>query len=88
MQIGCFLHVLIDIVASNSPESPVVLEPAWLVRVCTLLEAELTQDIDLRAIAGAVGIPYETFRKRFKQITGVSPREFRRLLPHAAGSAE
>lgn len=106
--------------------------------IVLLLEAELTQDIDLRAIAGAVGIPYETFRKRFqqligvaparyrairridaacamlqqpgpttraiadslgfsdefhfsrrfKQITGMSPREFRRLLPHAAESPE
>ena len=137
-EIGRFLHVLTDIVAPNSLESPVVLEPLWLARACTLLEAELTQDVDLRAVAGAVGIPYETFRKRFqqhigvsparyrairridaacamlqqsgattraiaaslgfsdefhfsrrfKQITGMSPREFRRLLPRAADSAQ
>jgi len=137
-EIGRFLHVLTDIVAPNSLESPIVLEPLWLTRACTLLEAELTQNVDVRSIAGAVGIPYETFRKRFqqhigvsparyrairridaacamlqqpgpttraiasslgfsdefhftrrfKQITGISPREFRRLLPHAAESPE
>ena len=137
-EIGRFLHVLTDMVAPNSLEAPMVLEPAWLARACTLLEAELTQDIDVRAVADAVGIPYETFRKRFqqhigvaptryrtirridaacamlqqpgattraiasslgfsdefhfsrrfKQITGLSPRAFRRLLPHAAESPE
>jgi len=137
-EIGRFLHVLTDIVAPSSSESPVALEPLWLAHACTLLEAELTQDIDVRAVACAVGIPHETFRKRFqqhigvsparyrairridaayamlqqpgpttrmiaaslgfsdefhswrrfKQITGMSPREFRRLLPHAADGAQ
>jgi AraC-like DNA-binding protein len=137
-EIGRFLHVLTDMLAPNSLESPIVLEPLWLARACSLLEAELTQDVDLRGIASAVGIPYETFRKRFqqhigvsparyrtirridaacamlqqpgsttrtiaaslgfsdefhfsrrfKQITGMSPREFRRLLPHATDGAE
>ena len=78
-EIGRFLHVLTDIVAPNSLDSPVVLEPLWLARACTLLEAELTQDIDLRAVANAVGIPYETFRKRFQQHIGVSPARYRAI---------
>jgi len=78
-EIGRFLHVLTDIVAPNSLDAPVVLEPLWLARACTLLEAELTQDIDLRAVAETVGIPYETFRKRFQQHIGVSPARYRAI---------
>jgi len=76
-EISRFLLVLTDMVAPNSLEPAVMLEPAWLARACTLLEAELTQDLDMRAVAGAVGIPYETFRKRFQQHIGVSPARFR-----------
>ena len=133
-----FLQILTEIVALSSPDPAVTPEPAWLARACTLLEADLTQEIDLRAIAIQVAMPYETFRKRFqqqvgvspgryratrridaacallqqpdmtmraiavslgfsdefhfsrrfKQITGMSPREFRRLLPHAASDAQ
>lgn len=76
-EIGRFLLVLTDIVAPNSSEPAIVLEPPWLARACTLLEAELTQELDVRAVAGEVGIPYETFRKRFQQHIGVSPTRFR-----------
>jgi AraC-like DNA-binding protein len=76
-EISRFLLVLTDMVAPSSLEPAVVLEPAWLARACTLLEAELTQEIDVRAVAGEVGIPYETFRKRFRQHVGVSPARFR-----------
>ena len=76
-EISRFLLVLTDIVASNSIEPAIVVEPPWLARACTLLEADLTQDVDVRAVAGAVGIPYETFRKHFQRYIGVSPTRFR-----------
>ncbi|HJZ50118.1 MAG TPA: AraC family transcriptional regulator [Roseiflexaceae bacterium] len=76
-EISRFLLVLTDIVAPNSSEPPIELEPPWLARTCTLLEAELTQKIDVRAVAREVGIPYETFRKRFQQHIGVSPSRYR-----------
>ena len=42
-----------------------------------------------RTIAASLGFSDEFhFSRRFKQITGMSPREFRRLLPHAAESPE
>ena len=72
-----FLQVLTEILAPNSAEPAVATEPAWLARACTLLEADLTRDIDLRAIASQVAMPYETFRKRFQQQVGVSPGRYR-----------
>jgi AraC-like DNA-binding protein len=72
-----FLQILTEIVALSSPDPAVTPEPAWLARACTLLEADLTQEIDLRAIAIQVAMPYETFRKRFQQQVGVSPGRYR-----------
>jgi hypothetical protein len=60
-----FLQVLTELVAPSSHEPAVALEPAWLARACSLLEADLAREIDLRAIASQVAMPYETFRKRF-----------------------
>ena len=76
-EISRFLLVLTDILAPNSLEPTVRHEPPWLTHACTLLEAELTQEIDMRSVASAVGISYETFRKRFQQYIGVSPARFR-----------
>jgi len=42
-----------------------------------------------RTIAASLGFSDEFhFSRRFKQITGISPREFRRLLPHTNESPE
>jgi AraC-like DNA-binding protein len=42
----------------------------------------------MRDIAASLGFSDEFhFSRRFKQITGMSPREFRRLLPRAADSS-
>jgi transcriptional regulator GlxA family with amidase domain len=57
-------------------------------RIVALARKMYIQDIDVRAVASAVGIPYETFRKRFQQHISRSPREFRRLLAHTADGAE
>ncbi|HEU5098546.1 MAG TPA: AraC family transcriptional regulator [Roseiflexaceae bacterium] len=76
-EISRFLTLLTDIFAPNSLEPALALEPTWLARACTLLESDLTQEIDMRAVAGAVGLAYETFRKRFQQHIGVSPARFR-----------
>ena len=72
-----FLQVLTELVAPSSPEPTVAPEPAWLARACTLLEADLTQEIDLQSVASEIAMPYETFRKRFQQQVGVSPGRYR-----------
>jgi len=51
--------------------------PEWLERGRALLAADLQQPVDLSAIAAASGMNYEAFRKRFRAVTGSSPRAFR-----------
>jgi AraC-like DNA-binding protein len=72
-----FLQILTEIVALSSPDPTVTPEPAWLARACTLLEANLTREIDLHTVASELAMPYETFRKRFQQHVGVSPGRYR-----------
>lgn len=42
-----------------------------------MLAADLAAHLDLHGIALRVGMPYETFRKRFRAATGTSPAAFR-----------
>jgi transcriptional regulator GlxA family with amidase domain len=72
-----FLQILTEIATASSPEPVLAPEPPWLTHACSLLEADLSQAIDLHAIAGRLAMPYETFRKRFQQQIGVSPGRYR-----------
>jgi AraC-like DNA-binding protein len=51
--------------------------PRPIRRARELLAGDLTAELDLRAVAAEVGLPYETFRKRFRAATGASPAAFR-----------
>ncbi|TQM62470.1 helix-turn-helix domain-containing protein [Humibacillus xanthopallidus] len=54
----------------------------WLERSLHLLEHDLGESLDLRAVAAEVDMPYETWRRRFRAQTGTSPyahRAARRL---------
>ena len=55
---------------------------AWLARSLELLAHDLGEPLDLHEVAAAVGLPYETWRRRFRAETGTSPyahRSARRL---------
>lgn len=51
--------------------------PRPIRRARELLAADLTAELELREVAAAAGLPYETFRKRFRAATGSSPAAFR-----------
>jgi AraC-like DNA-binding protein len=72
-----FLQVLTEMLAPRATEPAAAPEPPWLTRACALLEQQLEQEIDLRGVASAVGLPYETFRKRFQQQIGMAPARYR-----------
>jgi AraC-like DNA-binding protein len=46
-------------------------------RARELLVADLSSALDLHDVAAAAGLPYETFRKKFRGATGRSPAAFR-----------
>ncbi|EWT02313.1 hypothetical protein N865_06440 [Intrasporangium oryzae NRRL B-24470] len=59
---------------------------AWLARSTELLESDLGEPLDLRTVAAAVGMPYETWRRRFRAETGTSPYSHRAARRLAAAT--
>ena len=57
-----------------------------LARAELLLRAQLDQVLPVGAVATRVGLPWETFRKRFRARTGQSPAQYRQQarMQHAA----
>lgn len=49
----------------------------WVSRACALLERDLTHEWSMPAVARQLGTSYESFRKRFTRLVGVSPARYR-----------
>lgn len=79
VDISRFLVVLTEIVAANAGASVAMESPSWITNACVLLERDLQQTCNLAEIAQRVGMPYETFRKRFQQAMGVAPGHYRTI---------
>ncbi|MEV0001519.1 AraC family transcriptional regulator [Micromonospora sp. NPDC050980] len=83
------LRLLVEIAARDAvpehdgaPAGP----PGWLVESRVRLGDDLGGPLDLRAVALAVGMSYETWRKRFQAATGEPPARYRqRRRVEAAG---
>ncbi len=52
-------------------------EQRWAARACALLEAELSKPLVLEQVAGQLGLPADSFRKRFTRRLGVTPGRYR-----------
>lgn len=52
----------------------------WMERVRTLLRKEMRHGIDLAVVARQAGMQYEAFRKRFKKLFHLSPRQYHNRL--------
>jgi AraC-like DNA-binding protein len=52
--------------------------PSWVEAAVARMEAE--PDISLESLAFALGLSYESFRKKFRTITGISPAAFRHRI--------
>lgn len=50
---------------------------SWLADARSLLESELASDAPMTEVAQRIGLPYETFRKRFTEAVGISPARYR-----------
>jgi len=49
----------------------------WLTRSVELLEGDLDERLSLPSVAEQVAMPYETWRRRFRDRTGLSPHQYR-----------
>jgi AraC-like DNA-binding protein len=75
-QVAEFLRILTSALSCESS----IQDPApagWLVAAQVLLERNLHERLSLEWVAQSVNLSYETFRKRFRQETGLSPAEYR-----------
>lgn len=72
------VRLLVD-VAERSDESAAesASGDGWLAASQALLGRDLGEDLDLTSVAAAVGLGYESWRKRFREETGVSPARYR-----------
>lgn len=52
-------------------------QQAFIEKACQLLQSDHEQALTLEAIAVECGLGYASFRKRFKQLMGLSPGQFR-----------
>jgi transcriptional regulator GlxA family with amidase domain len=80
------LELLTLLLEASAEDGPTVAggggEAGWIVRSTAALGADLGEPLDLRSVAASVGIPYETWRRRYRASTGTSPyaeRSARRL---------
>lgn len=72
-----FLPVLTEALAANLSSKEDKNELPWLDRACTLLGADLSAALEPVVVADALGLSYETFRKRFQETLGIAPAHYR-----------
>jgi AraC-like DNA-binding protein len=72
-----FLTLLTEILASGWPTPGDREGPSWLERACSLLSGHLNDVLEPQTVASALGLSYETFRKRFQEATGEAPAHYR-----------
>jgi len=73
-EMASFLGLLTRAVVSGAGQSARV-DP--MQRAQALLQSELGQRLEMADVARRVGVPYETFRRRFRVATGEAPKRFR-----------
>ena len=71
-----FVQLVTEIATLHAADAETV-APPWIAEACSILRTRLDEPIHPSDVAAQVGIPYETFRKRFQQHVGVSPGRYR-----------
>ena len=77
VQVCRLLTLLTEIVLSSGSPAAAPAANEWLSRACFLLGSELDGGRSLSALVQPLGMPYETFRRRFTQELGIPPAQYR-----------
>lgn len=78
-------HALAAAFTATPGRAPRDEDRQWAERACALLESRLHDELDLTAVAAAMGTSYESFRKRFARLVGQPPGRYHaaRLIDRA-----
>jgi len=74
----CKLQALVaDVIARAGDSSLPSTQPPWLEAACEALDDGSMQSPDLLELARLLGVSFETFRKKFTEIMGMPPGQYR-----------
>lgn len=73
-EMAAFLELLTGVVATGSGQAGSV---DAMQRAQAILQSELGRRLAMPEVARRVGVPYETFRRRFRTASGSTPKRFR-----------
>jgi len=72
------LQLITDFAASSACAAPpTAADSDWFEISCSRLRADVGEHLDLAAVAAEVGMPYETWRRRFRHRSGYPPGRYR-----------
>jgi AraC-like DNA-binding protein len=87
VEIGNFLTLLGELLEFNLSESTKsTFADSWVAEAKRELEANLEQPIDWENLSRKCGMSYESFRKKFRESTGIAPARYRDERRIAAAS--
>ncbi len=73
------LRLLVDVQVATEPQPASAGGEDWFLRSQQGLESDLGESVDLAGLAQEVGMPYETWRRHFRDRAGVPPARYRLL---------
>ncbi len=84
-QVTALQATVVDALAAGSGTGKGKATPEWIELACAALNAEGAQALRLPRLARSLGVSFETFRKRFTEVVGMSPGAYRsaRLVDEA-----
>ncbi len=72
-----FQEILLEALDAEGLDATYQHDLAWADQVCEMLGDDTSRNKSLQVISEGAGLSYETFRKRFTQIVGMSPQQYR-----------
>jgi AraC-like DNA-binding protein len=90
LQVCRLQEVLAEILGQSEPADDGQGDDRLIDAACAMLETQRQDRLNMRQIAQRLGVPFDTFRKRFAAVKGVSPARYRseRLMDAARSLME
>lgn len=73
----CFLTFLRELLENARPEAVKPTSSDWFTKACNMLTNDLSQKVDMQAVAQELGMSYHTFRSYFAKRAGMPPSQYR-----------